>query len=490
MNRGLDTIRKQTRKDIKKVFYRSRMHGFKLLVCLMLAGALVSSGLYALRYVYINYAVSRARISLTYPEITFSQYPDGSRFTYYDFIAPERLKEALVIMQDHGAYMHLTVDDIKDNFYVYSYMDGSVADTVSEVRSGGNDFSYVANEYKITFVQPHSHEGETFWERCFEQDRSSAFLRVLMQVNHAVIAREHSGANGFRSVVAFDDGSAYDYSERVDVYKNKIGAAVNYLSQLGRESSNDFISEKYDRTLQDLIGEYKILNSNKLDSISSFIDASGLCVDSEVATNKLNVNIESNTVKYLKYSDAFFINSYAQSAYDHTFTENLIVVTHDDNDGLYQARPKTAFDTVVTQKHEAKQNAVERQEKIRDLSADVALFGTVSGDPDEYGRLCDKCDELFTDFDAEYRALSEKAAKVVQQYLDEINEGYLHVQVEKKNIVSKEFLMKLAFVFCVGAVMVFIAYSTAVSIRDGRRQKAKARRLKRLREEKMAERGI
>ena len=113
---------------------------------------------YFVRYAYIRFSASGAEVVLTYPEIAQSRYPDGKRFTYYDFISDENVGKALEIMQDNGKYTNFTVDDLKDCFYLYSQLEDSAGATVSSARSEGNDFSYVANEYKITFVQPHDYE--------------------------------------------------------------------------------------------------------------------------------------------------------------------------------------------------------------------------------------------------------------------------------------------------------------------------------------------
>ena len=137
---------------IKRVLYKSRAAKFKKLITFMLILGILASMAYFVKYAYVQYAVSRAHVVLNYPGIAESQYPDGSRFTYYDFTCDENLEDALEIMQSRGKYVNFTVDDIRDNFYIYSYLDGSAVSSVSTARSEGNDFSYVANEYKITFV--------------------------------------------------------------------------------------------------------------------------------------------------------------------------------------------------------------------------------------------------------------------------------------------------------------------------------------------------
>ena len=152
---------------LKRAFYKGRAKNFKKLISLMLILGIIASAAYFCKYAYVEYAVSRAHIILNYPEIAESKYPDGSRFTYYDFTCDENLQEALKIMQDKGKYVNFTVDDIRDKFYIYSYLDGSAGASVSSARSEGNDFSYVANEYKITFVQPHDYKNKNIIYKVF-----------------------------------------------------------------------------------------------------------------------------------------------------------------------------------------------------------------------------------------------------------------------------------------------------------------------------------
>ena len=87
------------KKTIKRVFYKSRATKFKKLIVFMALLGFVASMAYFVKYTYLESAAARAHVILNYPEIATSKYPDGSRFTYYDFICDENLEEALHIMQ-------------------------------------------------------------------------------------------------------------------------------------------------------------------------------------------------------------------------------------------------------------------------------------------------------------------------------------------------------------------------------------------------------
>ena len=227
---------------IKRIFYKGRATRFKKLILFMFILGALASMAYFVKYAYVEYAVSRAHVILNYPEIAESKYPDGSRFTYYDFTCDENLEDALEIMKADGKYLNFTVDDIRDNFYIYSYLDGSAGASVSTARSEGNDFSYVANEYKITFIQPHDYKNPNIIKKVFSSDQSDAFLQALVDVNKTKIAQSLGGINGFKTLTEPTEKCDYDYSEVVSVYTTKINNIIACLKQLEKKQP-DFVSK-------------------------------------------------------------------------------------------------------------------------------------------------------------------------------------------------------------------------------------------------------
>lgn len=482
MNSLFKHIQKKAAKNLKKSFYRNKMRSFKTIILFMTAGGVVCAAFNGIKYIYQEYAVSTAYVSLTYPQITSSQYPDSSRFTYYDFISLDRINEAIEMMKKNGKYENYTAEELEDSFYLYAYLTGDVSSTVSEMRSMGNDFSYIANEYKITYTQPHDYKNSNIFKRIFTPDYSNEFLQALMTVNNNRIKQLYGGMGGFENLISSADMSDYDYSEKIGVYKNKIEAIVNYLNEMGNTSVG-FVSEEHNKTLQDIISEYKMLSSNKLDGISSFIDASGLTKDKEVAINKLNINLENNNLKLKMYDDECKINEYAQSSYDHTFTENLIVVTNDEEKGLYQARPKTAFDTIVEQKHTAQENYVDKKQKVTELTDEITVFGKLNQDQTEYARLCSKCDELIKEFEEAFASLNTEASSVVSSYYNETNKDFLTSRVERKSVFTTGFMVQLGLDFCLGAVIMFIVYALLEITRNIKTQNNTRIKIKRFKEQ-------
>ena len=477
-------------KKFKRAFYRERVTKFKKLIAIMAIFGMVASLGYFARYAYIRYAASGAEIVLTYPEIAQSRYPDGKRFTYYDLISDENVEKAIEIMQKNGKYKNFTAKDFKNSFYLYSYLEDSAVASVSSARSEGNDFSYVANEYKITFVQPHDYAGLLNQKISLKEflfgDYSSDFLETLVEVNRTRLADEAGGIIGFNELTALSHADNYDYSEKVAVYRTKINAIISYFKYLSHDNP-DFVSSETKMTIKDMQGKYQFLISNSLNGISNFIESSGISKDVEMASNKLNVNIENNTLKYNKVLDRAAVNNYAMTNYDQTFTENLINVIQNKEYGLYQARPKTAFDTVVVQKHDAEESVAEYSAKIARLNEELDVFDTIEQTPEEKQRLIKKCDSLMEAFENEYKMLSNEATVFVDEYYNSVNENYLSYKVSSKGIINSSLIINMGIVFAFGAAIAFVAFALLSSFADSRKLKRKHKLIRSIKNKQIKE---
>ena len=463
---------KHSKNILKRVFYRGKATNFKKMIAVMLVFGVVASIAYFAKYAYVEYAVSRAHIILNYPEIAESRYPDGSRFTYYDFICDENLEAALEIMHDKGKYENFTVDDIRDNFYIYSYLNGSAEASVATARSEGNDFSYVANEYNITFIQPHDYKNEDFFSKFLGEDLSGEFLEALVEGNRKKTAQVLGGTDGFKLITEPVSVGDYDYNEEVNVYKTKINNIISYLKYLDKQQP-DFVSKKTGLTLNDIRGKYVFLISNSLDGINNFVESSGISKDLAQATNKINVNIENNTVKLNKSQSKVEINSFAMQNYDQTFTENLIKVIQNEQYGLYQARPKTAFDTVSRQKYEAYESVSKYETKINIFQNELNIYENVITTPEEHSRLTEKCDNLMATFKKEYSDITEISNEVVEEYFNVTNENYISAKITPKELINEKNIIKAGIAFALGAFLAFVLCVMHISAKDRRKVKKK-----------------
>lgn len=466
----MKTVKKVKR--LKSAYYKGRLTEFRKLVSVMTVVGILFSAVYFCRYTYTEYAAARADIVLTYPEIAQSKYPDGSRFTYHEFISDENLKAALDMMKAEGKYVNFTVKDIKDKFFIYSYLENSAGDSVSSARSEGNDFSYVANEYKITFIQPHDYKNKNIIRKFFTKDYSADFLKKLVEVNRNQISRKLGGSEGFIRLSQTSLQQGYDYNEEISIYRTKVDSIMAYLKFL-KKTNADFVSKKHDLSLHDLEGRYRFLIENSLNGISDFIESSAITKDLTQTSNKLKVNIENNTLKCNQYMDKSSINNYAMINYDQTFTENLINVVQNEKYGLYQARPKTAFDTVVVNKHDADENIAQYTNKITKYNDELYNYTNVVQTPEEHTRLAAKCEKLMASLRNDYAELTELTREIVDECYITENESYLSAKVKHRKLLSKSLAVKLIIVFMLGAVLAFVCFVFLSTVRSGRKIKKK-----------------
>lgn len=459
----------------KKMLYRLQTNSMRRIIALALVLGLLAAVAQGFWAANKSYASSYVQVSVVYPEIADGKYPDGSRFSAFDMVSEERIEAVLSKMQDEGKYLYYTVDDLKNALDIHSYTDGSVAKAVSELRSEGNNYSYFANEYRITFTQP--------WDEMFSQedDYSAEFLTALMEAELKSIKTYYGGSEGFMVMTDMGDVSQLDYDESVSAYGTRIRIAMDYLKSLSSEAGS-YVSESTGRTIKELISRYEALYGETLPQIRNFIQVSGLSKDLDTVMNKLKIRVEDVKLANNKYSDKAEINKTAVDLYDHTFTENLIVVSLSDKIGLYQARPKTVFDMVVDEYNDAQENTVNTQVKLNDLDKEILLYANAPvADEVEYLRMTEKCDQMLRELGAEYAELNKITAVTLDDYLADINENYVTYKVGIEELFDKSLAVDAAMTGLAVAVLVFILYVIIVAVADFGKVCIKRRKLRRMR---------
>lgn len=472
-------IKKNKKKENKspkkeKWFLKKNRYTLRqLLFCAVIAGV-VLTGVYMAKTWCGNYFRAGIHISLVYPEIADGKYPDGKRFSQYDLISEERISEALEKLSAQGIYSDYTVEDIKENLRVYNYLVNPVQAKVEDARSMGEDFTYCSNEYLIYFSQPmklnFSSLGTVFG--LFRPNNSQEFMQALIESNESAITVNHDGdAQAFLTLADVEEVREYDFEETVDLYELKIGQIIDYLNNKKNES-NAFVSKTTGMSFGDVITSYEMLRDSDLHQISSFVGSSYLTDNVSMLINKKKTMIEDNNIDYNKALDYLYINNYAMVAYDHTFTENLIVVAANESDGLYQARPKTAYDTVVQQKIEAETKTNEFLVANQQLQRDIDNYSMVVVSED-YTRLCQKADEMIGTFTRKYKEITEKANKTVNDYNLEVNKGYFQVNPVSSGILSADIIKGAIGAFILGAVLGALFSFVRKSLHDRSEEKRK-----------------
>lgn len=472
-------------RGINKQMRTAKRNRYRRLIAFCLIGGIIVSGVFAIKNLYSNFYLSSAHLSFVFPEISLGKYPDGTRFSSYDLINKDRVGEALESLQEQGIYTQYEPEDLLEHINVYNYLEKSMQTTVNYMRTQGSDYSYYGSEYEIFFAQPlkFSITSPQSLFGLLEGDHSEEFLEELMKKNAEFIKENHAGGNGFRNLVTVEEMSDYDYSEKVAVYDSKLNFALNYLTAQNTDS-NGFVSPKNNLGFFDLKNAFQVLRDEKLNQLSSFINSSHLTSNINLLSNKMKIAIESNTTEYLKKSDEMQINKYAQMNYDHTFTENLIVVSANEDNGLYQARPKTAYDTVVQQLLTAEGDAAEYSVAIREDNNDLYEYSLVTTTTDEYARLCDKAETLITEFDKEYHDLMNTASVTIDDYINHRNNDIFSKDINHISLINSSFLMKLAIAFALGAGAALILYIIVGASAIRRIEKHREEVVKRVAEDK------
>lgn len=442
-------------KFLKKTVYRAQTGSMRVVIAMALVIGILASLGQGVWTVVNNYASSYAQISVVYPEIADGKYPDGSRFSAYNLISEERIQSVLDAMQAEGKYTEYTAQELSEQFELYTYTQGSVAEDVSSLRSEGNNYSYFANEYRLTFTQPGGGE-----------DYSAEFLTALMEVDQANIQTTYGGKESFTELMDVGDISGWDYGEQVNTYRTRIGVALQYLKSVNGKAGG-FVSENTGKDLMELISRYEVLYSERMNQIQNFIEVSGLTKDKTGLLNTLNNRLEETRISNYKFSDETEINGFAMENYDQTFTENLIVVSTSNQVGLYQARPKTVFDAVVDSYNAAVENTVATQVQIDDLNRQIDLYEGVAGvSSADVDRLVEKCEQMIAAVEQEYSELNQISADTLEDYLTDINEEYISYKVKKTDVFSMELLTGAALTGLVAAVLVVVLYAVAAAVSD------------------------
>lgn len=150
-----------------------------------------------------------------------------------------------------------------------------------------------------------------------------------------------------------------------------------------------------------------------------------------------------------------------------------------DGTGLYQARPKTVFDTVVDQYNDANNRSIEYASSLRDMQEDLAIYQQIDEASAEYQRLVERCDQLIAAYEADYQALCETAQATLADYLAFRNNGYLNYKVEPNQLFSTGFLLRIALVCLTGALVVVMLRVVFAPLGDRRELRRRRRELQR-----------
>lgn len=410
------------------------------------------------------------RVSYVYRGSENGLYPDGHRLLRDDLIDIDRINEALEAMRSKGWYEDISAEKIQKNLSVREFLTNPVQDRVQTLRAQGEAYTYYNNEFIITFTQPvslHLKDSSDFFG-FFRDDRSKEFVDELVKAVLLDFSESHTEGDIFTNFANYMQIGDADYSKIVDAYNDKVDLCVNYLYKKNATDST-FVSDTTGLSFDDLIIAYQSLKDVQISRLDKFASSGKVTRSLDELINQFEVDIENQNLVEKKKLDESSLAKNAMLEYDHTFSENIIIVSVNEENGLYQARPKTAYDTVTQRSLDAgvaaslAKNAADNKEQlITEYSASMSS-GNASAKVAE-------AEELVADVYAEYDRLCQLSSQTIRDYQNEIYNNYIKTTAVDN---SSEMLM-WAIKLCIFLVLGLCLSCAVCLLSDRRRAKRDA----------------
>lgn len=428
-----------------------------LLLCLivLLIGRVTAGHAYQMRVAYV------------YPGAENGLYPDGQRLLREDLIKPECIEEALAVMRSKGWYTDLTVKQIQDNLSVREYLSNPVQAKVEALRAEGREYTYYNNEYIIVFKQPmalHLKDSTDFFG-LMREDRSKEFVEALHRANVSSFLREHTEGNVFVDFSRYLELGTADYDQIIDIYTDKATLCQNYLRKKQQEN-NTFVSGSTGMSFDDLIIAYQALIDVHVTRLYKYTSSLKLTMALEERLNRYKVDIENLELHANKKMDEHDIAEGAMMEYDHTFSENIIIVAVNEENGLYQARPKTAYDTVTQQALNAGVDSSTARNTASQADWMIDEYKTGMSAPSVDTKM-EAARQMASELYAEYDRLAKVTAATIDDYITVTNRNYIKTNNVPVAAISTGAIMKAGAAFVIG-----VCIAAALCVVYDRRRKS------------------
>lgn len=396
-------------------------------------------------------------ISFIYPNSEKGYYPDGSRFNIYGLVSNEVLQDAVDKYNKESGKSPISVDDVKDNIKLNDYLAGAVSDRIKSARSLGQDYTYFTNEYTVS-LKPTRVFDINNKEKLFgliPNINSKLFSQKLYESYTAYFMNEHTEMNIIPKItqnIMYDD---YDYAEMADMFGNVTNMCINYLTSKSAENET-FRSKSTNMSFNDLITGIQSLKDVSISNLQSFVSSSKLSKNPSDLIDKYKTQIERDTLDYNKAKAESDISTMAMRQYDHTFEENIVVTGINEEVGLYQARPKTAYDTITKRALSAGVKAADTMKDIENLNWQIEQYSKGPISEEEKVRLFKVADGMVDEIQKESKRLFDLANVTVDDYLSFKSNDYVRKTQIEKTYINRSIIIKSGFMFCVAAFGIFL----------------------------------
>lgn len=425
---------------------------------LFLLLSILVTAVYATRLMYANHFTASVRISLVYPEIGAGRYPDGSRFSMYDFLDDARIEEALGSMREKGWYTNIQAEQIQKGLKIAPYLVSPVHRAVESIRASGYDYGYYCSEYTLSYTQPYQirpfdlGSGFGFMDAC----RSGDFLRELVKANVSYLTQSKAENSGvFLQIAQLNEQAADDYEDQSAYYASKVNACLDYLREIAGGDAGH-VSPSTGESTSDLIASYQALLSTDIEQLNSFIKASYLTNQPGQYLRLREYLTDTSHLEQLKKEDEVSIAKEALSALGQGFTSGAgnpaTVSQANGSDGA-----DATFAAIARQALDAASEATESKQRIARYEQEANEYKRLSQDGLEYARLCSISEKMLSSVKTKYIALTDLAVRTLKDNFLNKNQGYLKVVEAKPVDLSKRDMVKFLAVFTACMALLFIA---------------------------------
>ena len=99
---------------------------------------------------FYTYFSETGTISFIYPSSENGRYPDGTRFNIYDLMSEQVLQGTVDIYNERTGKKPIALADIENAIEIDEILPYGIHTKVQDARNSGQDYSYFANEYRVT----------------------------------------------------------------------------------------------------------------------------------------------------------------------------------------------------------------------------------------------------------------------------------------------------------------------------------------------------
>lgn len=270
-------------------------------------------------------------LTLNYEGTERGLYPNGTRFNIFEIVSDEVLSETLnnLNMPD------MTIEKLRDRIDFYARSMGYGASYVKKEIVNGKDFSYVPNEFTISYSQKNK----------ISKNMTRDVLKALTEAYREYFIRNYTENPAVLENGKVDPGK-YEYVEIAELYSDRINSLSNYLRNHLMENPT-FRSESTGLTFEDLIVMLENMQNIDVDKYRAFIVTSGITRNKAVFLEKLNYRQNALGFDYLRALNSKNAYVSAIGEYDPRVTDIVFVPTRDATREFYMNRTKIGLDYLV-----------------------------------------------------------------------------------------------------------------------------------------------